>query len=334
MFWMFGAFIIGCGMTHFMEVVTTVTPIYRMSGLLKLVTAAASVATAITLVPLVPKALAMKSPGELEVEIEQRKKAEEELAIQAANLQEHAELLEKANKAKDIFLASMSHELRTPLNAIIGFSGTLLMKLPGPLTAEQESQLKTVQSSANHLLILINDLLDLTKIESGKIEPNVQKVIVWTLVHDVAATLQPLAEAKGLTLEIPRDDPRLTIQTDERLLTQILINLTSNAIKYTDGGSVKIQVDRTKLNGTTGAEIRVIDTGIGIRPEDQAELFEAFTEVGKLNRGKRESTGLGLHLSRKLADIIGAKITCESDYGKGSTFTVSWADIGEGGSKE
>src|SRR5262249_5748668 len=215
----------------------------------------------------------------------------------------------------------------------IGFSGTLLLKLPGPLNTEQEAQLKTVQSSANHLLSLINDLLDLTKIESGRIEPKSEKIIVWNVVHDVSTTLWPLAQAKGLSLEIPKEDPGLSMYTDERLLTQIVINLTNNAIKYTEQGTVRIEVEKTHQNGKTGAAIRVMDTGIGISPEDQAILFEAFTEVSKLNRDGRESTGLSLHLCRKLADILGAHITCESELGKGSTFTVSWEDTDQNGGR-
>jgi signal transduction histidine kinase len=327
MFWMFGAFIIGCGTTHLMEVVTSVTPVYRLSGVVKLLTAGVSLATAVALVPLVPKALSLRSPRELEREVEQRRKAEAVLAQQAASLHEQADLLKKANAAKDTFLASMSHELRTPLNAIIGFTGTLLMRLPGPLTADQEKQLQTVQAGGQHLLALINDLLDLAKIESGKVEPRLEPVTLQDVVREVARTLQPLAQQKGLHLETAAGVPDLVVRTDGRMLTQILLNLANNAIKFTDDGSVRIEVVRHPDGGQSQPAIRVVDTGIGIPPEDHAELFQAFRRVGNAVR-RREGTGLGLHLSRKLAELLGATITVHSECGKGTTFTLAWADAG------
>ena len=150
--------------------------------------------------------------------------------------------LENANLAKDRFLASMSHELRTPLNAIIGFTGTLLMKLPGPLTPDQEKQLRTVQASGKHLLSLINDLLDLAKIESGKVELNLEPVECQGVVQEVATALRPVAEAKGLAFEIsaPADD--LVLRADRRALSQILLNLTNNAIKFTEKGGVRLEL--------------------------------------------------------------------------------------------
>jgi protein-histidine pros-kinase len=328
MFWMFGAFIIGCGTTHLMEVVTSYTPVYRLSGVIKLLTAGVSLATAVALVPLVPKALSLRSPRALEKEIEQRRRAEEVLARQAASLGEQADQLKKANSAKDTFLAGMSHELRTPLNAIIGFTGTLLMRLPGPLTADQEKQLKTVQASAKHLLALINDLLDLTKIESGKVEIRPAPVALRGVVEEVTRTLRPQAEGKGLRLRAAVRNPDAVAQTDERVLTQILLNLASNAIKFTDQGSVTVELDQRPGGGGVVTEIRVVDTGIGIRPEDQAALFQAFTQLGSSVRRRQEGTGLGLHLSRKLAELIGGTIAVQSEYGRGSTFTLAWADPG------
>src|SRR4029077_16535804 len=187
--------------------------------------------------------------------------------------------LENASLAKDRFLASMSHELRTPLNAIIGFTGTLLMKLPGPLTVDQEKQLRTIQTSSRHLLSLINDLLDLAKIESGKVELNMETVNCQSIIEDVSTTLRTLAETKKLNFEIVVPDHDLAIRTDRRSLTQILINLTNNAIKFTDKGSVRIELHGRRDNGNSLAEITVVDTGIGIRPEDQSRLFQAFMQV-------------------------------------------------------
>ncbi len=229
--------------------------------------------------------------------------------------------LADANQAKDRFLASMSHELRTPLNAIIGFTGTLLMKLPGPLNADQEKQLRTVQTGANHLLALINDLLDLAKIDAGKAEPKLATTDCKEVIEEVAASLRPQAEAKGLefTVTVPQE---LTVHTDRRALSQIVINLVNNAIKFTARGSVRIRAERREENGSRALEISVEDTGIGIRPEDQKKLFGAFTQVDDSANRRYEGTGLGLHLSQKLAQALEGRIELRSEYGKGSTFTL------------
>lgn len=228
--------------------------------------------------------------------------------------------LEKASRAKDRFLASMSHELRTPLNAIIGFTGTLLMQLPGPLTADQDKQLRTIQTSARHLLSLINDLLDLARIESGKVELHFEAVVCQRVVEEVATALQPMAQAKGITFEVRVPDDEIVTQTDRRAFSQIIINLTNNAIKFTDHGGVRLTLEQRRVDGQVVCEVCVSDTGIGIRPEDQAKLFEAFQQV-ETRRG-HEGTGLGLHLSRRLADLLGAQIQLESTSGRGSQFTL------------
>jgi PAS domain S-box-containing protein len=248
-------------------------------------------------------------------DITERKRFEQ--TLQQQNVE-----LEKANRAKDRFLASMSHELRTPLNAVMGFTGTLLMKLPGPLTEEQSRQLQTIRSSAKHLLSLINDLLDLAKIESGNIALTLEPVVLQSVVEEVCATLCPLAEKKGLALNLTLPEDQLVINTDRRAISQILINLASNAIKFTDRGEVGIVLGREKDGGKSWTQFSVHDTGIGIRPEDQPKLFQAFTQLeGNLRR--QEGTGLGLHFSRKLAELLGGQINFKSEYGKGSTFTLS-----------
>jgi PAS domain S-box-containing protein len=235
-------------------------------------------------------------------------------------LQEKNVELENANYAKDRFLASMSHELRTPLNAIIGFTGTLLMKLPGPLNVDQQSQLTTVQTSAKHLLSLINDLLDLAKIDSGKVEIKYETIVCQTVVEEVAAALRPLAENKGLRFKVKTPKSSMRVESDRRILSQILINLTNNAIKFTDEGQVQIELGSQRVNGHTLATVEVTDTGIGIRPEDQQKLFQAFQQVDIDHRG--EGTGLGLYLSQKLAVLIKGRIELESEYGKGSVFRL------------
>lgn len=244
-----------------------------------------------------------------------------ERALQDKNVE-----LERANQAKDRFLASMSHELRTPLNAIIGFTGTLLMKLPGPLNDEQEKQLRTVQASGRHLLSLINDLLDLAKIEAGKVELAVEAVDCKQLLEQLVASLQPLAQAKGLECRTRAPEAELVFRTDQRALSQIVINLVNNAIKFTSHGHVQIALARTIDNGRGVLQVSVEDTGIGIRPEDQVTLFSAFSRVRAQGNKPSEGTGLGLHLSRKLAELLGGKIEVQSEYGAGSTFTLSIPD--------
>ncbi len=239
-------------------------------------------------------------------------------------LREKNQQLVDASLAKDRFLASMSHELRTPLNAVIGFTGTLLMRLPGPLTADQEKQLRTVQSSARHLLSLINDLLDLAKIESGKVELKLEPVVLQEVIDEVATSLRGLAERKGLGFLVVGLNRDLILQTDQRALSQILINLVNNAIKFTDFGEIRIEMKQETVKQLQVTEIQIVDSGVGIKPEDQALLFQPFTQVDSSIRQRPEGTGLGLHLSRKLAELIGASISVQSEVGKGSTFSVNW----------
>ncbi|MFC4159432.1 PAS domain S-box protein [Chitinimonas lacunae] len=232
--------------------------------------------------------------------------------------------LEAAAEAKDRFLANMSHELRTPLNAIIGFTGTLLMRLPGPLTAEQEKQLHTVSGSAKHLLSLINDLLDLAKIESGKVELRLERLCYRAVLEQAMSVLRPLAQEKGVdfTVQLPR-----TVQpayTDQRALSQIILNLANNAIKFTaTGGQVTLSLHQYADKGRLYHEVSVRDTGCGIATEQRETLFKAFS---RLDGRDHEGTGLGLYLSQKLARLLGGLITCDSEPGRGSTFVLTLPD--------
>jgi PAS domain S-box-containing protein len=248
-------------------------------------------------------------------DVTDRKRAER--TLQGKNIE-----LEHASLAKDRFLAGMSHELRTPLNAIIGFTGTLLMRLPGPLTADQEKQLQTVQRSAKQLLSLINDLLDLAKIESGTVELHLEPVVCQSVVQEVATALRPLAETKGLGFDVQVPAADLVVRTDRRALSQILLNLTNNAIKFTEHGQVCLELHQHQADGQRRTEIRIRDTGIGIQPEDQVKLFHAFTQVDGSTKRRYDGTGLGLHLSQKLAELLSGHITLQSAYGTGSTFTL------------
>ncbi|NHQ93208.1 response regulator [Janthinobacterium lividum] len=234
--------------------------------------------------------------------------------------------LAEASRMKSAFIANMSHELRTPLNAIIGFTGALLMKLPGPLTSDQDKQLNTIRASARHLLSLINDILDVAKIEAGKLTLSIEPVHCQELMADVADTLRPLAQQKGLALELELGEPGqppAIIDTDRRALTQILINLLNNAIKFTEQGTVRISLAQRDEDGVLVTEMSIADSGAGIKEEDQAKLFQAFSQLDSTSTRHVEGAGLGLYLCQNLANAIGGALFFNSDYGSGSTFTLA-----------
>jgi len=245
-------------------------------------------------------------------DITDRKRFDQELR------EKHTEL-ERAVLAKDHFLASMSHELRTPLNAIIGFASTLLMKLPGPLSPEQEKQVEIIKTSGRHLLSIINNLLDLTKIDSGQVQLNFEPVVCQSVVQEVQNILRPSIERKNLQFAVEQPERELIAHTDRRALTQILLNLAGNALKFTDRGSINIVLQPAAHAGT---EIAVIDTGIGIKKGDREKLFRAFSQIDPSSTRRYEGTGLGLHLSQKLAELIGGRIEVESSFGQGSKFSL------------
>ena len=251
------------------------------------------------------------------------------LSQHAAELEEHnremalknIELAE-ASRMKSAFIANMSHELRTPLNAIIGFTGTLLMKLPGPLLPDQERQLTTIRASARHLLSLINDILDVAKIEAGKVEVEAAPVDCQALVIETADSLRPLATQKGLQLSVEVPDAPVRVLTDRRALVQILINLVNNAIKFTETGAVKVALSQRSELDMIVTEFAVTDSGAGIRAEDQAKLFQAFSQLDSTSTRHVEGAGLGLYLCQNLANLIGGSLSLASDFGHGSTFTL------------
>lgn len=249
-------------------------------------------------------------------DVSERKRIE--LTLQEKNLE-----LARANEAKDRFLASMSHELRTPLNAIIGFTGTLLMRLPGPLNDEQVKQLGTVKTSAKHLLALINDLLDVAKVQAGQHEPVIESVDLRALVEEVVSTLAPQAQAKGLQLQFRAGTTPIVLPTDRRSVTQIVINLVANGIKFTPTGSVSVELVKAVGEGLLPVvDIRVTDTGIGIAADALAKLFDAFNRGNTAAIAGIEGTGLGLHLSQRLAQALGGSISVQSVPGQGSCFTL------------
>ena len=238
-------------------------------------------------------------------------------------LQQQNAALEEAGLAKDRFLASMSHELRTPLNAIIGFTGTLLMKLPGPLNEEQEQQLHVIQTSARHLLSLINDVLDLAKVQSGKTEVHFEPVDPKKVLEEVAMSLRNAAKQKGLGFEVSTPPAALEITTDKRALQQILTNLISNSIKYTEKGFVRAELTQQKRGTKMFLDFDVVDSGIGVAPEDQRRIFNPFEQVDTSTTRRFEGVGLGLFLSARLAQTIGGTLALRSVLGEGSTFTLT-----------
>ena len=244
------------------------------------------------------------------------------LKHQSDELEEANAKLAAASRAKDRFLATMSHELRTPLNAIIGFTGTLRLKLPGPLTEAQDKQVGIIQASARHLLSLINDLLDLARIDSGKVELNPETIRAQDLIDEVIQILGPMADSKGVKLERNAPGTEVRITADRRALMQIIINLTTNGIKYTKAGTVSIALAQRFDRDRVFTEIAISDTGCGIKEEEQTKLFRAFERVGD-PRSRNESTGLGLYLSRRLAELMGGTISFRSKFGAGSTFTFT-----------
>jgi signal transduction histidine kinase len=235
--------------------------------------------------------------------------------IQEKNLQ-----LEIAGKHKSEFLANMSHELRTPLNAIIGFSEVLLERMFGEMNEKQEDYLKDIHSSGKHLLSLINDILDLAKVEAGRMELNLSKFDLPTAIDNALTLIRERAMRHSIALAAEVDPQLGELNADERKLKQILLNLLSNAVKFTpEGGSITVGA---RLKGDM-IEIAVTDTGIGIAPEDHAAVFEEFKQVGTDYTRKAEGTGLGLALTRRLVELHGGAMRLESEPGKGSTFAFT-----------
>jgi signal transduction histidine kinase len=235
-------------------------------------------------------------------------------------LQDKTQQLQIANEHKSEFLANMSHELRTPLNAVIGFSEVLLERMFGELNAKQVEYVDDIMSSGRHLLSLINDILDLSKIEAGRMELELTTFSLPVALDNALTLIRERAGRHGISLEIAVDSRLGEVTADERKVKQVLLNLLANAVKFTPEGG-RITVAATLANGT--AEIAVSDTGIGIAPEHQELIFEEFRQVGNDYTRKREGTGLGLTLARKFVELHGGRIWVKSQVGVGSTFTFT-----------
>jgi signal transduction histidine kinase len=227
--------------------------------------------------------------------------------------------LEAASRHKSEFLANMSHELRTPLNAIIGFSEVLSERMFGDLNEKQEDYLKDIHSSGTHLLALITDILDLSKIEAGRMELEPTAFHLPTALDNALTLVRERAGRRGIALRMNAHELIDQVEADERKVRQVVLNLLSNAIKFTPEGG-RIEVAAVPRDGFV--EVSVSDTGVGIAPEDQETIFEEFRQVGTAEK-KAEGTGLGLTLCRKLVDLHGGKIWVKSQLGAGSTFTFT-----------
>jgi signal transduction histidine kinase len=225
--------------------------------------------------------------------------------------------LEQAMGARNRFYASMSHELRTPINAVIGYSTIMLDNIYGPLNTKQKEGLQRTLKAARHLLELVNDVLDLSKIEAGKIELSLQPVMFPALIEDLFVTVRPLADEYGSTLSLDTQGEHFTIVSDPRRVRQILLNLLSNAIKFGEGKPIRVLC---KQCDDKSAEIEVIDQGVGIAHDDIARIFEEFVQVSE---SKQPGTGLGLPISRRLAQLLDGSLTVHSVPGEGSSFRLT-----------
>lgn len=254
---------------------------------------------------------------ELESSNEEMQTLYEEAAESGRELERLNAELARSDEAKSDFLASMSHELRTPLNSVIGFSDIMRSGLAGELNEEQQRQMEMINSSGKHLLLLINDVLDLSKVEAGRMDVEMGRFDLAAEVLEVLETVRPQADARALDLLATGADHPLRIVSDARMVRQILLNLLSNAIKFTERGSVNVGV--AERDGSI--EIAVADTGPGIAADDQKRIFDAFTQV-RVHDHRPDGTGLGLAVSASLATLIGGELTVLSQPGEGSTFTL------------
>ena len=265
-------------------------------------------------------------------DVTQRKQSEQalrelnetlETKVQVRTEELRAALLaaEAADRVKSAFLATMSHELRTPLNSIIGFTGIILQGLAGPLTPEQTKQLGMVRGSSRHLLELINDVLDLSKIEADQLEVRCESFDLKASLRRVIDSVRPLAQQRGLALTLEICDPVSYLISDRRRVEQILLNLLSNALKFTERGRVDLRVEVTE-SPSSSVIMKVTDTGMGLDSEDLSTIFLPFHQVDTGLTRSHQGTGLGLAICQRLAQLLGGEISVSSQRGVGSEFTV------------
>src|SRR5947207_476446 len=309
----FGAFIVACGFTHFMEIVVLWKPVYWMSGAVKVITAAASVGTALALPYLVPQVLSVVQTAKLS---EQRK---QQLVETNRELQIRNREVEHANQLKSQFLASMSHELRTPLTAILGFSELIAEDSGSTLTEKHKHFAQNIRQSGRHLLELINNILDMSKIDAGRLDLRLENCALRAAFSEVLVNIAAVAASKQIHIQHNVPD-NLLVYAGRIRVRRILYNLLSNAGKFTPaGGVVSVDVSSEK----EFVCISVNDTGIGISFEDQRVIFDEFRQIGTTTQGVREGTGLGLSITKRLVELHGGKIWVESLPQRGSRFSFT-----------
>ena len=255
---------------------------------------------------------------ELERQVEEAQLLNEELISTNQELEAARQEAERASSAKSQFLTVMSHELRTPMNAIVGYTDLLDQEIAGPVNEKQKMHLSRIRASTSHLLGLINQVLSLARIEAGREEIAIEETDIADAVGQVASMMEPLVQRKSLSLKIEIDPDVPTIDTDAGKLRQILMNLVSNAVKFTREGTIRITASKEGED----LLISVSDTGVGIRPEHLDRIFGAFEQLERELSSEAEGTGLGLAVSRELATLMGGELRAESEFGKGSRFTL------------
>lgn len=336
-FLLFSTFIFACGTTHWMDILTTWKPYYWFEGFIKFLTAIVSLFTAFVLWPLIPKAVKLPSPAQLEKanedlkdEILQREAREQEIAALNQNLekriQERTQELEVrtqeaevANEAKSRFLAAVSHELRTPLNAIIGFADLLQEDVATLSPEEQVKDLKRISTAAHHLLTLINGILDLSKMASQELQVYFEPFEVRPVLKTITEMVVPLAEKNHNTTQIEIELPEdFSLNSDAQRLQQILLNLLSNAHKFTHQGQVFLRLKLTDQH----LQIEVQDNGIGMSEESVKHIFEAFYQADNSYSRAYQGTGLGLSLVHHMVELLQGQIEVKSSLQQGSLFRV------------
>lgn len=323
MFKLFAAFILSCGLTHIMKVWTLYQPLYWLEASLDLWTAGVSMVTAVLLFPLIPQALRLRAPAELESINTRLKSVNEEMTRINEQYRIARDQAIESSELKSAFIANVSHELRTPLAGILGMNELLLQK--PHLDEDDRLCLSVVQDSAKSLLVLVNDLLDLSKIEAGKMNIDSVPLDPVFITNEAVQVVSAAAKAKNLelTVESPSNLPPLT--GDPIRVSQVLINLIGNAVKFTPKGFVKVILTLEEdTPQTTRLRFTVTDTGIGIAQDDQKRLFSPFSQVDASRTRQYGGAGLGLNISKRLVELMGGEIGFESELAKGSTF---WFEV-------
>lgn len=322
----FGLFIVSCGVTHLMEIRTIWVPDYWISGLVKAVTAASSIITAICLIKLMPQALALPSPEQLKVA--NRELAEAQAQLKEANRQLEQRVSERTrelydanqellrlNAVKSEFTATVSHEMRTPLSAIQEGIALVLDEQPSALAGDQRETLEVARRNVERLTRLITSVLDYQRLELKKAEFTLKPENLSEIIRESVQGFEPKAAKKGLALRAITEET-LTVRCDRDAIFQVLANLLDNAIKFTDSGEISVQARKEGR----GVRVEVRDTGHGIHPDDHSKLFESFSQISRGSGRKTGGTGLGLAISKQIIQAHGGEIGVESPAGSGAVF--------------